>query len=153
MKVDGVQIEGVQGVRSVVFDHFIQHVKRVDVERPSLGEMVFMSLFNKDGANLIMFFLLEEIKEAVWDCDSFKRSGPNGSKLEFFKDFWDMLKVKLLNFFVEFHRNGKLTKGLNSTFIALIPKIENTQRLVDFWPISLVSSFYKILSKVFANML
>jgi len=64
-----------------------------------------------------------------------------------------VLKIDLLNFFAEFYRNGKLTKGLNSTFIALIPKVDNPQRVVDFHPISLVSSVYKILSKVLANRL
>jgi hypothetical protein len=53
----------------------------------------------------------------------------------------------------EFHRNGKLTKGINATFIALIPKVDNPQRLNDFRPISLVGSLYKILAKVLANRL
>jgi len=38
---------------------------------------------------------------------------------------------------LEFHRNGRLTKGVNATFIALIPK-DSPQRLNDFCPISLV---------------
>ncbi|GAU13437.1 hypothetical protein TSUD_127330 [Trifolium subterraneum] len=65
----------------------------------------------------------------------------------------EVLKIDLLNFFAEFHHNGKLTKGLNSTFIALIPKVESPQRVADFRPIALVSSVYKILSKVLANRL
>jgi hypothetical protein len=51
------------------------------------------------------------------------------------------------------HRNGKLTRGINSTFIALIPKVDNPQRLDHFRPISLVGSIYKILAKVLANRL
>ncbi|GAU16627.1 hypothetical protein TSUD_325750 [Trifolium subterraneum] len=58
-----------------------------------------------------------------------------------------------MRFITEFHRNGKLTKGLNSTFIALIPKIDSPQRLNDFRPISLVGCLYKILAKVLANRL
>jgi hypothetical protein len=54
---------------------------------------------------------------------------------------------------LEFHRNGKLTKGINSTFIALIPKIDNPQKLNDFRPISLVGSLYKILAMVLAYRL
>jgi hypothetical protein len=46
-----------------------------------------------------------------------------------------------------------LTKGINSTFIALIPKVESPQCLSDFRPISLVNCLYKILSKVLANRL
>jgi hypothetical protein len=52
---------------------------------------------------------------------------------------------------VEFHRNGELTKGVNSTFIALIPKVDSPQRLADFRPISLFGSMYKVLAKVLAN--
>jgi hypothetical protein len=58
-----------------------------------------------------------------------------------------------MRFISEFHRNGKLAKGLNSTFIALIPKVDSPQRLNDFRPISLVGSLYKILAKVLANRL
>lgn len=51
-----------------------------------------------------------------------------------------------MRFLLEFHHNGKLTKGINSTFIALIPKVENPQRLNDFCPISLVGCMYKVLA-------
>jgi len=55
-----------------------------------------------------------------------------------------------MRFLTEFHRNGRLAKGINSTFIALIPKVDSPQRLNDFRPISLVGSMYKILVKVLA---
>ena len=45
------------------------------------------------------------------------------------KKNWDLLKDDLMRFLVDFHRNGKLTKGLNSPFIALIPKVNSPQRL------------------------
>ncbi|XP_024640828.1 uncharacterized protein [Medicago truncatula] len=51
------------------------------------------------------------------------------------------------------HKNGKLTKGINSTFIALIPKVASPQSLNEFRPISLVGSLYKILAKILANRL
>jgi hypothetical protein len=36
---------------------------------------------------------------------------------------------------VEFHRNDKLERGINTTFISLIPKVKNPQKLNDFHPI------------------
>lgn len=89
----------------------------------------------------------------MWDCESFKSPGPDGISFGFLKDFWDLLKGDVMRFLVEFHRNGKLAKGINSTFIALIPKVENPQSLNEFRPISLVGSMYKILAKVLANRL
>jgi hypothetical protein len=86
--VDRAQIlRGDQWVISVVFYHLSRHFQRVDVERPGLGKMVFKSLSNEEGAGLINHLLLKEIKEAVYDCDSFKSHGPDDINLGFFKDF------------------------------------------------------------------
>lgn len=65
------------------------------------------------------------MKQEVWDCDSYKSSGPDGVSFGFKKEFWDITQEDFMRFLVEFHRNGKLTKGLNSTFIALIPKVNS----------------------------
>ncbi|XP_028113957.1 uncharacterized protein LOC114312000 [Camellia sinensis] len=53
----------------------------------------------------------------------------------------------------DFHQNAKLVRGLNSSFIALIPKNENPASLNEYRPISLVGSMYKILAKVLSNRL
>jgi hypothetical protein len=106
-----------------------------------------------ERGNLINSFQEAEVKAADWDWDSFKSPGPDGVNFGFFKDFWEELKGDVMRFINEFHRNGKLTKGINSTFIALIPKVDSPQRLTDFRPISLVGSLYKILAKVLANRL
>jgi len=102
---------------------------------------------------LVKLFSVEKVKIAVWDCDNYKCPGPDGITFGFIKDFWDILWDDVMRFLVEFHRNERLTKGINSTFIALIPKVESLQRLNDFRPISLVGSMYKILAKVLANRL
>ncbi|CAJ2673682.1 unnamed protein product [Trifolium pratense] len=96
---------------------------------------------------------MDEVKAAVWDCDSYKSPGPDGINFGFIKDFWAEMQGDIMRFISEFHRNGRLTKGLNATFIALIPKVDSPQRLNDFRPISLVGSLYKILAKVLANRL
>ncbi|XP_028090980.1 uncharacterized protein LOC114291133 [Camellia sinensis] len=61
----------------------------------------------------------------------------------------EVIKEEILNFIKEFHANGRLTIGLNSTFISLIPKKEKAFNL----NISLVRSIYKLLSKVLASRL
>ena len=69
------------------------------------------------------------------------------------KKNWDLVKDDFMQFVMDFHRNGKLTKGVNSTFIALIPKVNSPQCLNDYRPISLVGCLYKVLAKVLANRL
>jgi len=110
-------------------------------------------LSHREGALLTRPFSVEEVKAAVWDCDNFKCPGPDGVNFGFIKNFWDILKDDVMRFLVEFHKNGRLAKGINITFIALIPKVDSPQRLNDFRPISLVGSMYKILAKVLTNRL
>lgn len=71
----------------------------------------------------------------------------------FIEEFWEELKEDVMRFILDFHRNGKLTRDINTTFIALIPEFDSPQGLNDFRPISLVGCLYKMLSKVLANRL
>lgn len=58
-----------------------------------------------------------------------------------------------MRFLLEFHANEILVKGVIYTFIVLIPKQENSQKLFDFRPIFLVGCKYKLLSKVLTKRL
>jgi hypothetical protein len=110
------------------------------VARPGVDNLNFKRLNLVDCGSLTRPFLEAEVKDVVWDCDSFKSPGLDGVNFVFFKDFWIELKGDIMRFMSEFHRNGKLTKGINSTFIALIPKVDSPQPLNEFRPISLVGS-------------
>ena len=70
--VDGVQIEGVEGVRGAVFNHFKNHFKLNRFSRPGVDDLMFNSLSDEDGAVLTTPFSVEEIKQALWNCDSYK---------------------------------------------------------------------------------
>ena len=49
--------------------------------------------------------------------------------------------------------SGSIQKSINHTFIALIPKVNNPERVYDFRTISLCNVIYKIITKVVANCL
>jgi len=132
LQVDCVQIEGVQPIRAAVFSHFSSHFKGVSLDRPGVEDLTFSQLSMVEAGNLIRPFTLDEVKQAIWDCDSFKSPGPDGVSFGFIKQFWNEVKDDFLRFVKEFHHNGKLTKGINATFIALIPKVDSPQRLNDF---------------------
>jgi len=151
--VNGILVEGVQPIRNAVFTHFKDHFAALYTYKPGVENLPFKNLSNAKSSGFIKPFSAIEVKEAVWGCDSFKSPGPDGVNFGFIKEFWEELKDDVMRFISEFHRNGKFMKGINNTFIALIPKIDSPQRLNDFRPISLVGSLYKVLAKVLANIL
>jgi hypothetical protein len=46
---------------------------------------------------------MEEVKAAVWDCDSYKCPGPYGVNFGFIRDFWGDMKEDLMRFVSDFH--------------------------------------------------
>jgi len=123
--VNGVFIARVDNVRNVVFTNFSSHFKAPRVEQPTMETLQFPSLSHREGISLVKPFTVEEVKVAVWDCDNYRCPGPDGVTFGFIKDFWNILCDDIMRYLVEFHSNGRLTKGINSTFIALIPKVDS----------------------------
>ncbi|GAU26497.1 hypothetical protein TSUD_361300 [Trifolium subterraneum] len=126
IQVGGITLEGVNPIRQAVVSHFASHFKAINVDRPGVDNLVFNRLNRLESSSLIVPFSVVEVKAAVWNCDSYKSPGPDGINFGFIKDFWGELQGDVMRFKREFHRNGKLTKGLNSTFIALIPKVDSS---------------------------
>ena len=44
-----------------------------------------------------------------------------------------------------------MLKRINKTFIALVPKTPTPKSLLDFKPISLYNTFYKVFAKIMVN--
>lgn len=67
-----------------------------------MEELNFTKLSNVESGNLIRPFSLEEVKQAVWDCDSFKSPSPDNIRLGFIKEFWQEMKDDFMRFLMEF---------------------------------------------------
>ncbi|CAL5344867.1 unnamed protein product [Camellia sinensis] len=135
-------------VKLEVCSHFKKHFSEDWKVRPSL-DGVFRSVRNSQAFKMLEAeFAEEELWEAIKNCDGNKAPGPDGFNLLCFQKHWKLMKGEVIQFMKEFHTHGKLVRGINSSFITLVPKKENAGGLEDFRPISLVGSLYKILSKV-----
>ncbi|GJS28161.1 RNA-directed DNA polymerase, eukaryota [Tanacetum coccineum] len=60
---------------------------------------------------------------------------------------------KRLSFDEDFETSSYIPRGCNSSFITLVPKLEDPLVIGDFRPISLIECQYKIVAKVLANRL
>ena len=77
-----------------------------------------------------------------------KSPGVDGFTTEFYKCFWDELKIPLHESYLYSFDHGKLADGQRRGLLNLIPKPNKDLRLLKSWrPVSLLATDYKILTK------
>ncbi|GAU47952.1 hypothetical protein TSUD_06860 [Trifolium subterraneum] len=143
-------VQGVDEVKRFVKNFFENNFKENWANRPNLNGITFQSLSEEDNVSLLPPFSIDEVREVVWNSDRNKCPSPDGLNFNFLKVCWNVLKGDIMEFLAEFHKNAVLPKAITASFLALIPKKDHPQALSDYRTICLVSSLYKILSKVLA---
>lgn len=97
-------------------------------------------------------FSEEEVHSCILDMKEDKAPSPDGFTISFFQICWNIVKDDLMKVLDEFYYSEEFYEHLNN-FITLIPKKRFSKELKDFRPISLLSSVYKIISKLLASRL
>ncbi|CAL5404238.1 unnamed protein product [Camellia sinensis] len=149
--VNGSMIEEPLELKAAVKAHFMRQFSESWKVRPK-----FSGPFKSIGGAQVVDqleaeFTEEEVRTVIRCCDGNKALGPDGFNMSFFKKCWKIVRVDVLQFIREFHQNARLVGGINSSFVALIPKNHSPSCLTEYRPISLIGSLYKILAKVLAN--
>lgn len=108
-----------------------------------------------DEANqhLLERVLDDEVRVVVLSMNAYKSPGPDGFPPAFYQEFWDIVGVDVSRVTRDFFKIGKMLRQHIKTFIVLIPKHCTLAKINDYRPISLCTTFYKILSKVLVNMI
>ncbi|KAL9678549.1 hypothetical protein QQ045_016394 [Rhodiola kirilowii] len=106
-----------------------------------------------DCFSLVKDVSYNEIVEIVKNLPSCKAAGPDGYNAEFFKAAWPYIGKDLMDSIRNFMLTCVMPPGINSTYLALIPKVNNACCPVDFTPISYCNVIYKIISTLLANRL
>ncbi|GKV32990.1 hypothetical protein SLEP1_g41549 [Rubroshorea leprosula] len=155
-EIVGIQVgdnymEQVNEIKEGVANHFENLFKEDKWQRPHLDGIPFKKISTEDNRSLVALFSEDEVKRAVWSCGSSKAPGPDGFNFKFIREMWETIKSSVMGFIDDFHRNGKLDRGVNSSFIVLIPKVTNPQKIEEFRPISLIGVMYKVIAKLLAN--
>ncbi|CAM8904265.1 unnamed protein product [Rhodiola kirilowii] len=94
-----------------------------------------------------------EIWTALNSIGNDRSPGPDGFSSSFFKRNWGILGRELCDGVRHCLRNNALPLGVNSAYIALIPKSSQASKPEDFRPISCCNVIYKIISSLLASRL
>ncbi|GJU37502.1 RNA-directed DNA polymerase, eukaryota [Tanacetum coccineum] len=157
-RINGLNIQGDWvtehlTIKNHILNFFSNRFNEENCSRPQFTSSLFKQLSQDDIKFLDCSFTTLEIKEAVWDCGSSKSLGPDGFTFTFFKKHWDIVEHDVISYVKDFEVSAHIPKGCNSSFITLVPKVEDPLTIGDFRPISLIGCQYKIIAKILARRL
>lgn len=114
-----VSFHDTTSIKRIVVDHFKDRFCKQSSFCGMFPNMPLQSLPSEIAESLEMPFSLEEIKSAVWQCDSSKALGPNGVNFYVYKRAWSLVKEDLFRLFDEFFISASLPSSIHASFSVL----------------------------------
>ncbi|GKD46421.1 RNA-directed DNA polymerase, eukaryota [Tanacetum coccineum] len=151
--VDGEWIVDPMRVKEAFKNHFASRFQHPSSGRCHINFSFPNRLSQEQQIDLESHISTDEIRKAVWDCSENKSPGPDGYTFEFYRKFWSLVGPDFCKAIQWFFEHSVFPRGCNSSFVALIPKVPDAKFVSDFRPISLISSMYKVVTKILANRL
>jgi ribonuclease HI len=103
--------------------------------------------------NLVREFSAGEVDQALKQMAPLTAPGPDGLPPLFYQKYWHVVGPEVTSGVLSCLNSGKVLSSINHTYITLIPKVKNPEKVTEFRPISLCNVIYKLVSKVIANRL
>ena len=153
IEVDGVVYEDEIVVCSQVVQFYQDLYTETDTWRLTVDGLDFACIGEDERLSLEREFLKEEVTQVLMEMEGDKTPSLDGFTMAFFHKCWKVVEVDVMAVFKHFHRYFEFEWSLNASLLSLIPKKNNAINIKDFWPINLVGSVDKLLSKVLANRL
>ena len=116
-------------------------------------ESAASTLASSQQQQLILLFLEDEVKVAVRGLNSEGAPGLHGILMFFYKDYWDTMGHKVMATLSDLRASLCQMDRLNKAYIVLLSKVQGTEQIGDFRPISQSNYLYLIFAKVLANRL
>jgi hypothetical protein len=102
---------------------------------------------------LVLPFSRDEIDSMVKAMPLDKALGLDGFNTDFIKHCWSIIYDDFYKMCDDFYSNQLCLQSINGSYITLIPKKDDSQKVSDFRPISLLNTSVKIITKLLANRL
>eukprot|EP00253_Pinus_taeda_P002079 PITA_02079 len=132
------------------------HTEPEGDRRPAIAQITnnVPKIITEEHNELLLHpILMQEVDDAMSQLKEGKAPGPDGFTTTFFHTFWELLKHEVWQIVEESRNLHWLLPSLNSTFIALIPKEEDSITPDKYRLIALCNVIYKVISKVIVNWL
>ncbi|XP_026459853.1 uncharacterized protein LOC113360569 [Papaver somniferum] len=90
----------------------------------------------------------EEIKNIVFNMDPESSPGPDGFSGCFYRSCWQIIHEDVVQAIQYCWKRKFIPKGLNSSFLVLLPKVQGAKTPNQFRPIGLSNLSFKIITKI-----
>ncbi|XP_050233285.1 uncharacterized protein LOC126681777 [Mercurialis annua] len=153
LPVDGTTYSEPNDIRVHVRDFYkslFSYEGRIDFD---ISDLTFDKISDVQSGSLIKSFKESEMLDAICSCGVNKAPGLDGFNFYFYQRAWPMMKDVVIDFFCKFHSISTLPRGINFSFLVLVPKVVGSSNINDYRPISLINGFYKMLSKALSKRL
>jgi hypothetical protein len=97
----------------------------------------------QENVELTKPFLEDEIRNALFQMERNKVTGPDGLPIEFFQKCWELMKGDICDLFHDFYMGVLDIKRINYVIITLLPKVKDVSRIQQYRPICLLNCLYK----------
>ncbi|PKI64943.1 hypothetical protein CRG98_014657 [Punica granatum] len=150
---DGEWVDDEACLRQLTVSHFSRLYGEDSARGACMTESRFPELLIEVGAALSVGVTIEEVRKALFNMPPFRAPGPDGYRAVFYQTNWDIICHSFLDFVRSVFEGGRSVAAMNSTLIAMIPKVQVPETIHQFHPISLCNVSYKITTKIVANRL
>ena len=133
-------VEGVEAIAEAEIQHFeFLFKEEADLHLPEIVQSAGFfpsSVSEVDNCELMKPVRMQDLKHILSISKNDKSPGPDGIPIEVYRCLFDVLGEDLLRVIELSRISGKIPVVFNSTFLVLIPKIDNPLSFEDFQPIS-----------------
>ncbi|GKB83265.1 RNA-directed DNA polymerase, eukaryota, reverse transcriptase zinc-binding domain protein [Tanacetum coccineum] len=134
--------EGKRYERNEVGKQFVNHFKKFSGESIpvrkflDIDELFKVKLSQDEALSMIHNVSDAEIKRAMFQINDNNAPGPDGFSLHFYKKAWDTIIGDICKAVKDLFHKGEILSEINSTVIALVPKIQTPAKVSDYRPIA-----------------
>ncbi|VVA30150.1 Hypothetical predicted protein, partial [Prunus dulcis] len=146
---EGVWVEQAQDIKGLAMAYFEQLFSQEIMEH---RELILPNLFSViDSADLDLLekeIDMAEIRQSLFGIGGLKAPGVDGFPACFYQAQWNKCAADIFAMVTQAFKKCCIPDKLNYTLITLVPKVQSPQSMIQFRPISLCSTLYKVISKI-----
>nr|XP_025611325.1 uncharacterized protein LOC112703925 [Arachis hypogaea] len=133
----------------IAIRNFYKHLYHQEASpRVTFRDVLVNQLKREEAKTLEALPSVEEVKKAVWNCESSKTPESDGYNMNFIKKCWTEIGMEFTAAVMKFFETARLPADANVTWIALALKFVGAKEIKDLRPINMVGCVYKVISKI-----